>query len=377
MSELQSFPDCVDALLEEFKLYDRTVDIVSCWEFFYTRIPSVSSNTLHFDRFPRMAVPKGSKRERKTPDFSVLISASYGLIGEIKHGFPLDDSSFLQQLNKLKKYDRPLRFRADDRARTITSTTHDILLIVPLRDAQEIAARTERLISQGKARFERKVVVFEWFYDSDREEYVFRRVANQTSDFNDSANADGVRLSKYFTESAKSLKVSPDKIKLIKAVWQFCNDDPKPIYTIVFLWTKILYHLLSQAQRDTWRRRNPQKELVIDLTVERVVKEISTRYSINWGHWTDWVTSALKTLEVAGLAKGMGGGRYAVGYRNLIREVGEPGRSADRRKGFHSAGYAKILATYVCRGKQRKSIEADRVSEGPTQGVLPLKPAAG
>ena len=119
------------------------------------------------------------------------------------------------------------------------------MLIIPFRDAQEIVVRIESLLRKGMVKFERGLIVLEWLYDSDRDEYVFRKVARQAGDFNDSSVPDEVRLSKHFTERGASLKISPDEIKLIKAAWQFCNDEPKPIYTVVFLWTKILYHLLG------------------------------------------------------------------------------------------------------------------------------------
>lgn len=370
MPEPQNFSERVEKLLDDFNLYDKTVDLVSCWEFFYTKIDSVRDRILYFDRFPRLTASQETKRDRKTPDFAVLVSASYGLVGEIKHGFPLDDATFLQHLGKLKKYDQPLSFRADDKGKEISPVTHDILLIVRLRDAQETVVRIEKLLREGNPTFERRLIVFEWVYDDD--EYIFRRVAGQSADFNDSTVPQEVRLSKYFGERGASLKVTPDKIKLIKAAWQFCNDEPKPIYTIVFLWTKILYHLLGQDQREIWRRKNAEKGLAIDLTVDRLVAEISARYPINWGHWTDWVRKALDVLVTAGLARKIPGSpRYVVGYRNLTKEVGQPGHPALGSRGtYHPAEYAKILATYICRGLREKKAKTEAQDDTQAQHKL-------
>ena len=185
-----------------------------------------------------------------------------------------------------------------------------------------------------------------------------------------------MRLSKHFTSLGRSLKVSPDNIKRIKATWQFCNDEPKPIYTIVFLWTKILYQLLNEHQRDIWRRKNPQKELPIVVTVRELVDKISELYPIEWGHWTDWITKALDTLVTAGLAARVPDGRYAIRYRNLTREVGEPGSPPLAARGAtHPAEYARILATYICKGLRAKKDETETPDEPPAQTSLPFESA--
>jgi len=370
VAEPQNFSECVDKLLDDFKLYDKTVDLVSCWEFFYTKVAPVRDRILHFDRFPRLVPAQENERDRKTPDFAVLVSDSYGLVGDVKSGFPLEEAAFLRHLERLKKYDRSLSFKRNEKGETTSPTTHDILLIIPIRDSQEIVLRIESLLSNGMVTFERKLIVLEWVYDSD--EYIFRRVAGQIADFNDSSVPEEVRLSKHFTSRGRSLKISPDDIKLIKAKWQFCNDEPKPIYTIVFLWTKIFYHLLDERQREVWRRKNPQKELPIDVTVGRLVEEIS-RYPMEWGHWTDWVTKALNTLVIAGLAREIGDGRYVVDYRNLTKEVGEPGHpAAGSRSAYHPAEYARILATYICRGLHDKKRKTEAQDELQGQGKLPF-----
>ena len=375
MAEPETFSECVDKLLDDFKLYDKTVDLVSCWEFFYTKVASVRDKVLYFDRFPRLISPEENEPGRKTPDFAVLVSDKYGLIGDVKSGFPLEEVAFQRHLERLKKYDQPLRFKSGQKREPISPITHDILLIIPFRDAQEIVVRIEDLFRKGVVKFERNLIVFEWVYESD--EYIFRKVAGQTADFSDSCIPEEVRLSKQLTSLGRSLKISPDHIKLIKATWQFCNDEPKPIYTIVFLWTKILYHLLNEHQRELWRRKNPQKELPIDVTVQQLVGKISGLYPIGWGHWTDWITRALDTLVTAGLATRIPDGHYAIRYRNLTREVGEPGSPPLATRGaHHPSEYARIIATYICKGLRHKKDETEAPDQTPAQPGLPFGPTA-
>ncbi len=301
----------------------------------------------------------------KTPDFSVLLSDSYGLVADIKRGFPLDDEDFLRAVTNLQKYDRPLNFRAGRGNESAVPTDQDILLILPLRDANEIVTRIEKQKKEGNLKFERNLVVLEWHWDSDRNEYLFRKVAAQTAEFRDGALPDEIRLSKILGEQAASIKITPDKIKSIKAIWQFCNDAPPPIYTLVFLWTKIFYHLLDPQQREIWRKRDPRTTIYVELTTQRLTKEIQSRYQFRWGHWTDWARDALDALVQAGLARKTAQDSYVVGYRNLVRELGEPSHpSMGRESGLRHNEYARILASYICRGVSSAD-EAEQSAPGP------------
>jgi hypothetical protein len=343
--------DCVQKLLDEFKNYDKTVDLVSCWQFLFTEVQSLAKNVLHFDRFPRLSSPSVAGDQPKTPDFAVLFSDSYGIVADVKRSFPLDDKEFLSHAKRLLKYDRTLAFKSGIESAPIVPTDHDILLLIPLRDAQEIVHRIGAFRREGKLAVERNLISVEWVWDSDRNEYIFRKIAGQDADFRDSSLPADSRLSSILTQHGTSLKVSPEKIKSIKAAWQFCNDTPPPIYTLVFLWTKILYHFLDSNQRQQWRRRDPRKAMWIQVSVQNLVKEIERRYPVRRGHWTDWVRSALDALELTGLAKKHGDGEYEVGFRNLVRELGEPGHDASGVKTpFHTQDYARILATYICSG---------------------------
>jgi hypothetical protein len=182
---------------------------------------------------------------------------------------------------------------------------------------------------------------------------------------------EGTRLSSIFTERGASLKVSPDKIKTIKAAWQFCNDAPPPIYTLVFLWTKVFYHFLNSNQRQLWRRRDPRKVLWLEVSTEALVKEIERRYPLRWGHWTDWGRIALDVLVSAGLARNVGEDQYVVGYRNLVREIGEPAREATGLEAaYHPREYARILATYICTGAETDGRQTTDASEEGSQGKL-------
>lgn len=371
MPDSAQFSDCVQKHLDDFKMYDKAVDIVSCWQFFFTEVQSFAENVLWFDRFPRLSSPSVPKDQPKTPDFAALMSDAYGIVGDIKSGFPLDDKDFLSHAKRLLKYDLPLCFKSGAEARVVVPIQHDILLLIPMRDAQEIVRRIEKMRVAGDFRIDKNLIAFEWLWDSDQNEYVFRRVAGQTGDFRDSSLPPNIRLSSIFTERGASLKISPDKIKSIKAAWQFCNDTPPPIYTLVFLWTKVFYYLLDASQRQLWRRRDPRKVLWIEVSTERLVQEIERRYPIRWGHWTNWARAALDVLVSSGLARKVADDQYVLGYRNLVRELGEPTHSATGAEtAYHPREYARILATYICSAAGGERSEEVPPSAKTPQGKL-------
>jgi hypothetical protein len=366
------YADCVQKLLDDFRSYDSTVDIVSCWQFFFCEVQPLAKNILHFDRFPRLVAATEHDESLRTPEFAVLISDSYGLVADVKRGFPLDDKDFLAHAKRPLKYDVPLSLKAGIAGASIVPTDHDILLIIPWRDSQQIVGRLEKKRNDGSLGGARSLIVFEWLWDGDRNEYVFRKVAGQSCDFRDGSMPPGLRLSSYFTEGGSSLKVSAEKMAPIKAIWQFCNDSPPPIYMLVFLWTKVFYHLLNSSQRQSWQRRDPRKIIWLETTTASIVKEIENRYALRWGHWTDWVRNALDVLVKAGLAKRSEKEQYAVGYRNLVRELGKPSHfPREGEPAFHPREYARILATYICRGSEASGGQQPTNSpEGPQRSLF-------
>lgn len=71
---------------------------------------------------------------------------------------------------------------------------------------------------------------------------------------------------------------------------------------------------------------------------------------------------------MSGLARKIDDDRYVVGYRNITRELGEPGHGA--RASSRPSDFARSLATYICRGRQAPKEEVPPVSGAPAQQKL-------
>ena len=350
MTTLFDSATCVRALLDDFRRYDQAVDIVSAWECFFTRT-EIRKSLQFFDRFPKLKVPGQS--QEYTPEFAACFGQSYGLLGEVKRTFPRGDQQFDKELRQLQNYDQPLLFKRDQ-DETVVPSHHDILLIVSLEDSHAILRRIQERIEDGGHSFKLQhsnLILVEYHYDSlvTEPRYVFRKVAEQSSDFRDNALPPEHRLSALLTQNRQSIKVPPERLQEIKATWIFCNDDPPPIFTVVFLWTKVFYDLLSEQQKQQWRTADPRKVLEIKTGIPEIRHVVTTKY-VARGSWTRWIKEAIDALAEAGMARYVNNNDCYVGYRNLSGELRLPGvvRTPDEPRIDDTA---RILATYICRGR--------------------------
>lgn len=111
---------------------------------------------------------------------------------------------------------------------------------------------------------------------------------------------------------------------------------------------------------------------ILEVSTERLVTEIDSRYPLRWGHWTDWVGAALEALVTAGLARRLAANQYVVGYRDLTRELGEPTHAgAETETTQHPREYPRILATYICAGAGGEQPQAaDTTDKNPQRGLF-------
>ena len=100
--EAERIRRCQEELMKAFRVYDQTVDVVSC-------LQCISEEWLkvqYFDRYPEMPTEKAN--HRLTPDFTILFNDGYGIIVDVKRTFPNDEIAFKKELKDLKEYDRKL-----------------------------------------------------------------------------------------------------------------------------------------------------------------------------------------------------------------------------------------------------------------------------
>lgn len=189
MSELFDPARCIRELHRRFKHYDQVVDIVSCWQAFFTK-SEIGKSVSYFDRFPRLREETAQHKEKRyTPDFVVSFGSSYALVGEVKRTFPMGEEEFDRELEQLQNYDKRLLCRVGEKEELACPTTHDVMLIVALDDSQAILKRIQDRLSDPHHPFKlsQNLIMVEYHYDvlGPEPRYVFRKVAEQPADFAD------------------------------------------------------------------------------------------------------------------------------------------------------------------------------------------------
>ena len=77
-----------DRLVDEFKVYDRHVDVVSSFHWLYTQVTELADTVAQFERYPSIKVGDKSL----TPDFTVAFTDGSGMAGEVANLSLRDES---------------------------------------------------------------------------------------------------------------------------------------------------------------------------------------------------------------------------------------------------------------------------------------------
>ena len=355
----ESREDCTSRLLREFWDYDQTVDVVSCCQAFLNY--RQSGYLTYFDRYPEVP-PAGL-----TPDFTALLG-DYGLVGEVKRTFPEDDDAFRKEIDQLKSYDVPVTFKSDKGGTRSTPKTQDIVLILfSPSNSLEIAYRIGDFQDRGEITFAKNLVLLEAIYDMSGpiSHYVFRKIPGGSRPFRDTSLPQEARLEPFLGEKRKSINVYPGHFKSYKVREVFCNDQPPPLYTAIYLWTKVFYSLLTPEEVEVWRRGNPQKSVPVKVVPRDLSARINSELIPGGNVRAVWMHAALEFLEGCGLVTMSSKSEFEVQYRNLAGTSQESGsEEGDRAVSGRVKEYATVLARLFCESKASE----------PTKPMMPPPP---
>lgn len=223
-------------LLEEFRTYDRSVDIVSSWEMIFTESETpLPARVRHFERFPSVTAGDGNPA---TPDFSVLFDDDTGLVGEIAN-FSLRDESVDALCRQIQRYDELRQLPAGGGALAAVEQV-DVMLFVPIDLGTDAVRRILRERYAEEGHFYKPAappIIIQFVLQPERERYVFqRRPDGGNGQFRDGSRDDDARLSNWFDRS--DVKTKPEHFREIKAARGFVNDAVPDLYLATFLWSK-------------------------------------------------------------------------------------------------------------------------------------------
>lgn len=167
----ESNPYSAQRLIANYDLYDRSVDIVSSYEWLFTETKDLPGTVSHFERYPKIAHPDG---RQATPDFTVLFTDATALVGEIAN-IPLIDEGVDGLCEQILRYDRLTAVLGPD-GRECPVSVVDVLLLVPFEIGTDAVRRVlaERLDNPDHPyKPSRRPAIYQFARLSDR--YVFQR----------------------------------------------------------------------------------------------------------------------------------------------------------------------------------------------------------
>lgn len=310
-----------EELLKEFSVYDKAVDIVSCWESSMNYIYGEEFDRFYFDRFP--SLDAGEKT--LTPDFTVFFDDSYALVGEIKRTFPDDRKAILSELEQIVNYDDDLGLKHAASGHAVPET-YDIVIIIEGSSAPQIGTRLDRIITEeDEIDFTANPVLIRYHFNQDAlmSRYEFQRVTQLEFEFQDDNLNVEDSLSFVLGEEGEyqTLSVYPKHFTSFKVRKPICNDAPPGPYLATFLWHKIFPEYLNEDQYEIWQATNGQKKIPVEVSVEGLTQRVND-YMHTGTVKPVWVRRSLAFLCGADLAEEEGD-RYTIRFMGFVQDIGE------------------------------------------------------
>jgi len=288
----------LDELIKEYRRYDQSVDIVSIFEWLYTKTKSLPETVKHFERFPRITVDNVTC----TPDFTVLFhNHPVAIVGEIAQ-FATKEQSVDSLCAQLLKYDGLTEIPGQNDNEKIESI--DTILIVPIRLGSNAVHRVlrERLESPEHIyKPQRRPCIVQHSFDEGK--YVLQRLGDpENGILRDPTHGEGI--GKWFKRG--NVNVDPMKFSSIKASRVFVNDTVNPLYLATHLWTRTIPSKVGGSPKN--------KPIPVGINPSQIANEIREQYgSVR----SSDVKRALDLLEKANLAEKTDLGEWRIAWSNL------------------------------------------------------------
>lgn len=335
-------------LRDEYRAYDRRVDIVSSVEVWFTKVTEMKRTVAWFERYPSLKHPLDGNDA--TPDFTVLFTDGTGYVGELAD-LALREESLDDLCSQFARYDTLDRLPAGRPSPggvqpTNPVTAIDHLLFVRHADAASADRRLRDAAADAQHSFalQHPLVVLGWSFEEERAKYAFGRVAGS-----DRPRGHGRPTSlerwmhdprQYDTLTGRAVHF--DKIK---AQRRLMNDPVPAIYLAALLWNDV-FGTLSGGQGD------------IDVSSADLARRMRAR----WGRGrTVDVTPVLDLFVSANLAE-----RTAHGWRVGHRPLGERGEDFLEQLLSRLESKPRGPATFAQRSAQQQSrarSEADAAAQ--------------
>jgi hypothetical protein len=295
-----------EVLLQDHRLYDEYVDVVSALEWLFTETNSMPDTVAHFERFPRLEGPDGNP---VTPDFSVVFVDGTGVVAEIAR-IALHEGSVDDLCHQIGRYDALTQLPGAG-GQPVDVSHVDVLLLVPLDIGTDVVRRviTERLLNaEHSYKPSHPPCIVQ--YVAQRDKYVFQRRA----DTGNGELRDGQRVPALGDWLARGdFKPPAAGFAHVKAQRPFMNDPVAPLYLASQLWTKVFPTLTAGATPI-----GDYKPLI------RTVSELASEVNAMYGYvGKTALRNAMAILVASRCAECLGIDRWRVAWGDLAHIGGE------------------------------------------------------
>lgn len=285
-------------LLDEFRVYDQAVDVVSSYHWFFTEVTDIADTVTHFERYPRVA----ASGKTVTPDFTVVFTDGAGLAGEVARLSRRDESvdsvcGQLQGYSELTQMPGPPGHRGGQRAVPVDPV--DTVFLTPARVVKDAARRIldERMDDPDHPFTPKRTPVIVQF-SQDQDAYVFLLwpVKNGTIHRGNRSVAYGDK---------DPFVCRPDQFGENKVRYGFMADTVTPLYMATRLWTQVL----------------PTAFWGNEVTVPLDELVTAVRHQFEGYGQTREIRRGMEVLVAAGLAKESDDGKAWVVNRQSLRRT--------------------------------------------------------
>ncbi len=354
----EALGECIQDSLKKFGNYDDAVTAVASWKAILS-LTNYKEKLDFFDWFPRLPATE----KPLTPEFTALFKNKYGIIGEVKAGFPQDDVAFDCELVQIKKYDEIKAIKGSDDKLHEIDKKDIILLLKESSGVDEITKRIFQKLKDEKHPFKLKqsnLIVMGYRYDEDRGKTFFAIKRNL---YKDNGEFQEPGLKAHIVDNLKPLHMPPKLFKDHKTQHIVINDPPPLIFTLVFLWLDGFYRCLTREQLESLSEDNGFK-VDLEMTPAEVAGVVNKGVFQKNIFKVDEIEGALDALKKIGLAKQeKDSRRYVITFKDLFRsgKRHKKEEDGDREK---RTELAEFFAEKLCQGdgstKKEKHTESEK-----------------
>ncbi|MQA75217.1 MAG: hypothetical protein GEU88_12875 [Solirubrobacterales bacterium] len=339
-------PGAFEDLVRDYRGYDRRVDIISAFEFFFARVPEMAATVRHFERFPRYEAADGRE---VAPDFTVLFVDDTMLVGELS-SLARSDESLRDLTSQIGRYDAleygPSASRAGGGHDLAKVEDIDVLLVMPSHVSNYACDRIAAAAADPADPYmpRRPPSILSWNLDPD-DAYTFKYGNPRPRGHGRSPS-----LEEWLLKSADTLRGHARHFLTIKQARRFMNDRPVAAYTATILWLEALPQLAGGPP-----------PIDIDTTPSDVTAWL--RENLGAGD-VNMVRSAFEFLQRAGLARPVAEG-WRIGWRVVAASHHDLARELVRRHLSRPTGPPTLRDREQAEAERARGVEAEAASDQP------------